>query len=39
VDRDIDNPKELFLKGHFAIQQHDPGSKVWIKKVEVKELK
>jgi hypothetical protein len=39
VDRDIDNPKQLFLKGHFAIQQHDPGSKVWIKKVEVKELK
>jgi len=39
VDRDIDNPKQLFLKGHFAIQQHDPGSKVWIKKVEVKEQK
>jgi hypothetical protein len=39
VDRDIDNPKQLFLKGHLAIQQHDPGSKVWIKKVEVKELK
>ena len=39
VDRDIDNPKELFLSGHLAIQQHDPGSKVWIRKVEVKELK
>lgn len=39
VDRDIDNPKQLFMKGHFAIQQHDPGSKVWVKKVEVKELK
>jgi hypothetical protein len=27
-----------FQKGHFAIQQHDPGSKVWVRKVEVKEL-
>ena len=39
VDRDIDTPKHLFLTGHFALQQHDPGSKVWVKKVEVKELK
>jgi hypothetical protein len=26
-------------KGHFAIQQHDPGSKVTVRKIEVKELK
>ena len=25
-------------EGHFAFQQHDPGSKVWIRKVEVMEL-
>jgi hypothetical protein len=28
-----------YKKGHFAIQQHDPGSKVWVRKAEVKELK
>jgi hypothetical protein len=27
-----------FTEGYFAFQQHDPGSKVWIRKVEVKEL-
>ena len=27
-----------FTKGYFAFQQHDPGSQVWIRKVEVKEL-
>ena len=26
------------LSGHFAFQQHDPKSKVWIRKVEVMEL-
>jgi hypothetical protein len=25
-------------KGHFAIQQHDPGSVVQVRKIEVKEL-
>ena len=28
----------LWKEGHFAFQQHDPGSKVSIRKVEVKEL-
>jgi len=28
----------LFKEGHFAFQQHDPGSKVSIRKVEVMEL-
>ena len=28
----------LFKEGHFAFQQHDPGSKVTIRKVEVMEL-
>ena len=27
-----------FTTGHFAFQQHDPGSQVWIRKVEVIEL-
>ena len=27
-----------FKSGHFAFQQHDPGSQVWIRKVEVMEL-
>jgi hypothetical protein len=27
-----------FKEGHFAFQQHDPGSKVCIRKVEVQEL-
>jgi hypothetical protein len=27
-----------FKEGHFAFQQHDPGSKVSIRKIEVKEL-
>ncbi len=29
---------QTFKKGHFAFQQHDPGSKVCIRKVEVMEL-
>jgi len=29
---------QLFKSGHFAFQQHDPGSKVSIRKVEVLEL-
>jgi len=28
----------LWGAGHFAFQQHDPGSRVWIRKVEVMEL-
>ena len=30
--------EKTFEKGHFAFQQHDPGSKVCIRKVEVMEL-
>lgn len=33
----LDHTK-AFQQGHFAFQQHDPGSKVEIRKVEVKEL-
>jgi hypothetical protein len=32
------DPKARFKTGHFAIQQHDPGSVVKVRKVEVKEL-
>lgn len=39
VDLKIEDPKKLFTKGHLAIQQHDPGSVVKVRKVEVKELK
>ena len=39
VDLKIEDEKKLFLKGHLAIQQHDPGSVVKVRKVEVKELK
>jgi hypothetical protein len=38
VTVDWKDPKSTFLKGHFAIQQHDPGSTVSVRKVEVKEL-
>jgi hypothetical protein len=38
VDKTITDPKRLFLKGHFALQQHDPGTVVKFRKVEVKEL-
>jgi hypothetical protein len=30
---------KTFKEGHFAFQQHDPGSRVQIRKVEVQELK
>src|SRR4051812_9334059 len=30
------DPKERFKKGHFALQQHDPGSVVKVRKIEVK---
>ena len=35
---DFMDPKNTFKEGFFAFQQHDPGSKVQIRKVEVKEL-
>lgn len=35
---DYTDPKNTHVKGHFAIQQHDPGSKVQVRKIEVKEL-
>ena len=35
---DFKDEKNTFTKGHFAIQQHDPGSVVKVRKVEVKEL-
>ena len=30
--------EQTFKEGHFAFQHHDPGSKVWIRNVKVKEL-
>jgi hypothetical protein len=35
---DFKDPNNTFTKGHFAIQQHDPGSVIQIKKIEVQEL-
>ncbi len=35
---DFTDPDKTYLKGYFAFQQHDPGSKVEIKNVMVKEL-
>lgn len=35
---DYTDPKNTYTKGHFAIQQHDPGSHVQVRKIEVKEL-
>jgi hypothetical protein len=32
------DPKHRFKQGHFAIQQHDPGSVIKLRKAEVKEL-
>jgi hypothetical protein len=32
------DPKHRFKTGHFALQQHDPGSVVKFRKIEVKEL-
>lgn len=32
------DPKHRFPQGHFALQQHDPGSVVKFRKIEVKEL-
>jgi hypothetical protein len=38
VTVDYTDPHSTYLKGHFAIQAHDPKSKVWVRKIEVKEL-
>jgi hypothetical protein len=35
---DFVDEKNRHSKGHFAIQQHDPGSVVTVRKIEVKEL-
>ncbi|MBX7102927.1 MAG: DUF1080 domain-containing protein [Gemmataceae bacterium] len=35
---DFKDENNTFTKGHFAIQQHDPGSVVKIKRIDVKEL-
>lgn len=35
---DWKDPKGRFAKGHFALQQHDPGSVVHVRKIEVKEF-
>ncbi len=35
---DFVDPNNLHKSGHFAFQQHDPKSQVWIKNVEVMEL-
>jgi len=34
-----EDPEKRYLKGHFALQAHDPGSVMTFRKVEVKELK
>lgn len=38
VDTKLTGDKAKMVEGHFAIQQHDPGSTVKVKKVEVIEL-
>ncbi|MCS6851910.1 MAG: DUF1080 domain-containing protein [Gemmataceae bacterium] len=35
---DFIDTNNTYTKGHFAIQQHDPGSVVRVRKIEVKEL-
>jgi hypothetical protein len=35
---DYIDKKDSFQSGHFAFQQHDPKSQVWIRKIEVMEL-
>ena len=36
---DWQDPENVYKKGHFALQAHDPGSVMTFRKVEVKELK
>jgi len=38
VNTKVEDEKKLYTKGHFAIQQHDPGSKVTVKSIQVMEL-
>lgn len=38
VTVDFVDEAKTFMKGHFAIQHHDPGCKIMIRKAEVKEL-
>jgi hypothetical protein len=35
---DFVDKKNTYTKGHFALQQHDPGTVVMLRKIEVKEL-
>ena len=35
---DFVDREKTFTKGHFAIQQHDPGGRIDVRKIEVKEL-
>ncbi len=35
---DWKDPNNTYTKGHFALQQHDPGTVVQFRKIEVKEL-
>jgi Domain of Unknown Function (DUF1080) len=35
---DFTDPDRTYREGHFAFQQHHPGSEVWIRKAEVLEL-
>ena len=35
---DFVDREKSFTKGHFAIQQHDPGGRIDVRKIEVKEL-
>ena len=36
---DWEDPGNTFTRGHFALQQHDPGSTVTVRKIEVQEIK
>jgi hypothetical protein len=38
VDLKVTDPKKTYTKGHFALQQHDPGTVIKFRKIEVKEL-
>jgi hypothetical protein len=38
VTVDYIDEKKTFMKGHFAFQQHNLGSEVWIRNVQVREL-
>lgn len=35
---DFVDEKSTYTKGHFALQQHDPGTVIMVRKIEVKEL-